>query len=81
MNFFCDLLYLTKDFLIDSKYFLPIIFFVKAIICRDEVHKIEILSWYTSISKYSINTRILRVSTSLLHAIAATKICTIYSYG
>ncbi len=68
---------LTKDYLIGSKYFAPIIFFVKAIIFRGEVHKIEIFSWYSSISKYSINTRILRVSTSLLHAIAATKICTI----
>ncbi len=59
-------------------YFAPIIFFnVKAIIFKDEVHKIEILSCYSSISKYSSNTRILRVSTSLLHAIAATKICTI----
>ncbi len=75
--FFGNLLCLTKDYLIGSKYFAPIIFFVKAIIFRDEVHKIYIFSWYSSISKYSINTRILSVSTSLLHAIAATKICTI----
>ncbi len=41
MNFFCDLLYLTKDFFIDSKYFAPILFFnVKAILFKDEVHKI-----------------------------------------
>ncbi len=81
MNLFCDLLYLTKDFLIGSKYFTPTLFLnVNAIIFKNEVHKIEIFSLYSSISKYSINTRILRVSTGLLHAIAATKICTIPVY-